>query len=143
MLGDWIARLGDDPRAEAAHVLQAKLARIFWKARPPTTFSSAGSRCTPSRSAGTRIWMTACARTSARFIQGGVLGFEPKILKDVDRGKDVSSAPWLPQVQRRTAQQLPHHAGGKAGGKGRYSLRAFRRHFAPSVLGATVATQTI
>ena len=29
VLGDWIARLGDDPRNEAARVLQAKLARIL------------------------------------------------------------------------------------------------------------------
>ena len=29
VLGDWITRLGDDPRAEAARVLQAKLARIL------------------------------------------------------------------------------------------------------------------
>jgi len=59
VLGDWISRLGDDPRAEAAHVLQEN-SPASWKARSPTTSSSAGSRSKSSRLDGSRIWMTAC-----------------------------------------------------------------------------------
>ena len=38
VLGDWIARLGDDPRAEAARVLQAKLATILEGEAPHDIF---------------------------------------------------------------------------------------------------------
>jgi hypothetical protein len=38
VLGDWITRLGDDPRAEAARVLQAKLVRILEGEKPYDIF---------------------------------------------------------------------------------------------------------
>ncbi|MBV9860246.1 MAG: SAM-dependent DNA methyltransferase [Alphaproteobacteria bacterium] len=94
MLGDWIARLGDDPRAESAKILQHKLALILegekpfdifvrWKplARQPLGWD-------PDLDDGVR-------QNIRPFLTAGVLsGITDKILKAVDRGKDVPSAPW-------------------------------------------------
>ena len=99
MLNDWIARLGDDPRAEAARILQRKLALILegeepydifvrWKplARQPLGWD-------PDLDDGVR-------QNIRPFLTAGVLsGITDKILKSVDRGKDVPSAPWYPLFQ--------------------------------------------
>jgi hypothetical protein len=65
VLGDWIARLGDDPRTEAARASCKTNSPVSSKARRPTTSSFAGSRSIDSRSAGTLIWMMGCASISA------------------------------------------------------------------------------
>lgn len=95
VLGDWIARLGDDPRAEAARVLQAKLARILEGEKPYDIFV----RWKPldAQPLGWDPDLDDGVRQNIRpFIKAGVLGCTlEQILKDVDRGKDVASAPWF------------------------------------------------
>ena len=94
VLGDWITRLGDDPRAEAARVLQAKLARILegeppfdifvrWKplVRQPLGWE-------PDLDDGVRL-------NIRPFVEAGVLAHVPNVKYGVDRGKDVASAPWF------------------------------------------------
>jgi hypothetical protein len=94
VLGDWTSRLGDDPRAEAARILQRMLAQILegeapydifvrWKrlGRQPLGWD-------PDLDDGVR-------QNIRPFLTAGVLGCPlDKILKDVDRGRDVASAPW-------------------------------------------------
>jgi len=95
VLGDWIARLGDDPRAEAARVLQAKLARILEGKKPYDIFV----RWKPlhAQPLGWDPDLDDGVRQNIRpFIKAGVLGCTlEQILKDVDRGKDAASAPWF------------------------------------------------
>lgn len=94
VLGDWITRLGDDPRAEAARVLQARLGKILegeapydifvrWKplAKQPLGWD-------PDLDDGVRL-------NIRPFIEAKVLSFEPNVKYTVDRGKDVASAPWF------------------------------------------------
>ncbi len=92
MLGDWITRLGTDPRAEAARILQARLADILkgepydifvrWKPleRQPLGWD-------PDLDDGVRL-------NIRPFIEAKVLAHEPNVKYGVDRGKDVASAPW-------------------------------------------------
>ena len=95
MLGDWITRLGDDPRAEAARILQQKLALILEGETPYDIFV----RWKPlgRQPLGWDPDLDDGVRQNIRpFITAGVLGCPlDKILKDVDRGKDVASAPWF------------------------------------------------
>ena len=94
VLGDWITRLGADPRAEAAQVLQARLGHVAegeapldifvrWKplARQPLGWD-------PDLNDGVR-------QNIRPFIEAGVLACDLRaILKDKDRGTDVPTAPW-------------------------------------------------
>jgi hypothetical protein len=93
VLGNWMTRLGDDPRAEAARVLQAKLARILegespydifvrWKPLERQPFG-----WDPDLDDGVRL-------NVRPFIEAVVLAFEPNVKYGVDRGKDIASAPW-------------------------------------------------
>jgi len=94
VLGDWITRLGDDPSAEAARVLQARLGKILegeapydifvrWKplAKQPLGWD-------PDLDDGVRL-------NIRPFIEAKVLSFEPNVKYTVDKGKDVASAPWF------------------------------------------------
>ena len=94
VLGDWITKLGADPRAEAAQVLQARLGQIAegearldifvrWKslARQPLGWD-------PDLNDGVR-------QNIRPFIKAGVLACDLRaILKDKDRGTDMPTAPW-------------------------------------------------
>jgi hypothetical protein len=95
VLGDWITRLGDDPRAEAARVLQAKLARILEGEAPYDIFVRWKSL--EKQPLGWEPDLDDGVRQNIRpFITADVLGCSlEKILKDVDRGKDVAFAPWF------------------------------------------------
>jgi hypothetical protein len=94
VLGDWLTRLGDDPRAEAARLLQSKLARILegeapydifvrWKSLEKTPLG-----WDPDHDDGVRL-------NIRPFLVAKVLDFEPNVKYGVDRGKDVASAPWF------------------------------------------------
>jgi hypothetical protein len=94
MLGDWITRLGDDPRAEAARVLQSKLAVILEGEKPYDIFV----RWKPLEelSLGWDPDLDDGVRLNIRpFIEAKVLAFDPNVKYGVDRGKDVASAPWF------------------------------------------------
>jgi hypothetical protein len=94
VLGDWIARLGDDPRAEAARVLQAKLALILEGEAPYDIFV----RWKPlhAQTVGWDPDLDDGVRLNIRpFIEAKVLAHEPNVKYGTDRGKDVSSAPWF------------------------------------------------
>jgi hypothetical protein len=99
VLGDWIARLGDDPRNEAARVLQAKLALIL-KGEPPhdifirwKPLHAQPLGWDPDPDDGVRL-------NIRPFIEAGVLAHAPNgIHYHTDRGKDVSSAPWFHRFQ--------------------------------------------
>ncbi len=94
VLGDWITRLGDDPRAEAARVLQAKLAYILEGEKPYDIFVRWKSL--EKQPLGWDPDLDDGVRLNIRpFIDAGVLGHEPNVKYGVDRGKDVSSAPWF------------------------------------------------
>jgi hypothetical protein len=95
MLNDWITRLGDDPRAASARILQKKLALILegekpydifvrWKplARQPLGWN-------PDLDDGVRL-------NIRPFVEAKVLMHAPNVRYGVDRGKDVASAPWYP-----------------------------------------------
>jgi hypothetical protein len=93
MLGDWIARLGDDPRAEAARILQQKLARVLEGEAPYDIFV----RWKPldRQPLGWDPDLDDGVRLNIRpFIEAKVLAHPPNVKYTVDRGKDVSSAPW-------------------------------------------------
>jgi len=95
VLGDWITRLGTDPRAEAARVLQAKLARILEGETPYDIFV----RWKPleKQPLGWDPDLDDGVRLNIRpFIEAKVLSFDPNVKYTVDRGKDVASAPWFP-----------------------------------------------
>ena len=94
VLGDWIARLGDDPRNEAARVLQAKLARILEGEDPYDIFV----RWKPlhAQPLGWDPDLDDGVRLNIRpFIEAAVLAHVPNVKYGTDRGKDVSSAPWF------------------------------------------------
>jgi hypothetical protein len=94
VLGDWITRLGDNPRAEAARVLQATLARILEGEVPYDIFV----RWKPleKQPLGWEPDLDDGVRLNIRpFIEAGVLAHMPHVKYGVDRGKDVSSAPWF------------------------------------------------
>jgi hypothetical protein len=94
VLGDWIARLGDDPRAEAARVLQAKLARILEGENPYDIFV----RWKPleKQPLGWEPDLDDGVRLNIRpFMQAGVLAHDPNLKYGVDGGEDVPSAPWF------------------------------------------------
>ena len=94
MLGDWITRLGTDPRGEAARVLQAKLGDILKGENPHDIFV----RWKPleKQPLGWDPDLDDGVRLNIRpFIKAKVLGFEPNMKYTVDRGKDVASAPWF------------------------------------------------
>ncbi len=94
VLGDWITRLGDDPRTEAARVLQAKLARILEGEAPYDIFV----RWKPleKQPLGWEPDLDDGVRLNIRpFIEAGVLVHAPNAKYTVDRGKDVTSAPWF------------------------------------------------
>jgi hypothetical protein len=94
VLGDWLARLGDDPRAEAARVLQAKLAAILEGEVPYDIFV----RWKPlhAQPLGWNPDLDEGVRLNIRpFIEAKALAFEPNMKYGTDRGKDVSSAPWF------------------------------------------------
>jgi hypothetical protein len=93
VLGDWIARLGDDPRVEAARILQAKLTQILEGETPYDIFV----RWKPldRQPLGWDPDLDDGVRLNIRpFIEAGVLGHEPNVKYTVDRGKDLLSAPW-------------------------------------------------
>jgi hypothetical protein len=94
VLGDWITRLGEDPRAEAARVLQAKLARVLEGEAPYDIFVRWKPLATqplgwdPDLDDGVRL-------NIRPFIEAGVLAHIPSVKYGVDRGKDVALAPWF------------------------------------------------
>jgi hypothetical protein len=93
VLGDWIARLGDDPRVEAAQILQVKLARILEGEKPYDIFV----RWKPleQQPLGWEPHIDDGVRLNIRpFIKAGVLAHVPNVRYGVDRGKDVRSKPW-------------------------------------------------
>jgi hypothetical protein len=92
MLGDWITRLGDEPRAEAARILQQKLAQILegetpydifvrWKplGRQPLGWD-------PELDDGVRLNIRPFVEVDVPHV--------PNVKYGVDRGKDMPSAPW-------------------------------------------------
>ena len=94
MLGDWIARLGDDPRAEAAKILQHKLALILEGEKPYDIFvrwkplARQPDGWDPDLDDGVRL-------NIRPFVEAKVLAYVPNVKYDrPDRGKDVPSAPW-------------------------------------------------
>ena len=96
VLGDWLARLGEDPRAEAARVLQAKLAQIIEGQSPHDIFV----RWKPlhAQPLGWDPDLDDGVRLNIRpFIEAGVLSHAPNVHYRTDRGKDVPSAPWFPK----------------------------------------------
>jgi hypothetical protein len=95
VLGDWLTRLGDDPKAEAARVLQAKLALILTGEAPYDIFV----RWKPlhAQPLGWDPDLDDGVRLNIRpFIQAKVLVHEPNVKYGTDRGTDVASAPWFP-----------------------------------------------
>jgi hypothetical protein len=107
VIGDWITRLGKDPRSEAAQVLQSKLARILEGEAPHDIFirwKSAGDQALgwdPDLDDGVRL-------NIRPFIEAGVLGHIPNVSYGVDGGKDNSNAPWSAMFdgERRNGHHL-------------------------------------
>jgi hypothetical protein len=94
VLGDWITRLGDDARAEAARELQAKLGRILEGETPYDIFV----RWKPleKQPLGWEPDLDDGVRLNIRpFIEAGVLTHVPNVKHGVDRGKNLPSAPWF------------------------------------------------
>jgi hypothetical protein len=93
VLGDYLARLGDDPRAEAARILQRTLEQIIDGEAPYDIFVRWKSLneqplgWDPDLDDGVRL-------NIRPFVEAGVLAHEPNVKYGVDRGKDVPSAPW-------------------------------------------------
>ena len=93
MLGDWINRLGDHPRAEAARILQQKLALILEGEAPHDIFV----RWKPigRQPLGWEPDLDDGVRLNVRpFVEAHVLAHVPNVQYRVDGGKDVPSAPW-------------------------------------------------
>jgi hypothetical protein len=94
VLGDWINRHRDDPRAEAASILQGKLGRILEGEAPYDIFV----RWKPieKQPLGWDPDLDDGVRLNIRpFIEAEVLAHVPNVKYGVDRGKDVASAPWF------------------------------------------------
>jgi hypothetical protein len=95
MLGDHLTRLGDDPRAEAARILQRKLERIIEGEAPFDIFV----RWKPlhAQPLGWEPDLNDGVRLNIRpFIEAGALGHVPSgIHYRTDRGKDIPAAPWF------------------------------------------------
>ena len=93
VLGDHLARLGDDPRAEAARILQKKLEQIIEGEAPYDIFvrwkhlHDQPLGWDPDQDDGVRL-------NIRPFIEAEVLAHVPNVKYGVDRGKDVPSAPW-------------------------------------------------
>jgi len=95
VLGDHLARLGDDPRAETARILQKKLEQIIEGEAPNDIFI----RWKPlhEQPLGWNPDLDDGVRLNIRpFVEAGVLAYVPNVKYTVDRGKDVPSAPWYP-----------------------------------------------
>jgi hypothetical protein len=93
VLGDWLTRLGDDPRAEAARILQKKLEQIIEGEAPYDIFV----RWKPlhEQPLGWEPDLDDGVRLNIRpFVKAGVLAHVPNVKYGVDRGKDLPSAPW-------------------------------------------------
>lgn len=98
VLGDHLARLGDDPRAEAARILQKKLEQIIEGEAPYDIFV----RWKPlhEQPLGWEPDLNDGVRLNIRpFVKAGVLAHVPNVKYGVDRGKDVPSAPWYDVFQ--------------------------------------------
>jgi hypothetical protein len=107
VLGDWIIRLGSDPRAEAARVLQARLAGILEGEAPYDVFVR--WKALDKQPLGWEPDLDDGVRLNIRpFIEAGVLAHVPKgVHYRVDRGKDVASAPWFGRF--RGERRNDHH----------------------------------
>jgi hypothetical protein len=93
MLGDHLTRLGEDPRAEAARILQRKLERIIEGEIPFDIFV----RWKPlhAQPLGWEPDLDDGVRLNLRpFIEAGVLAYIPNVKYTVDRGKDIDSVAW-------------------------------------------------
>lgn len=93
VLGDHLARLGEDPRAEAARILQRKLEQIIEGDAPYDIFV----RWKPlhEQPLGWEPDLDDGVRLNIRpFVEAEVLAHVPNVKYGVDRGKDVLSAPW-------------------------------------------------
>lgn len=94
VLGDHLARLGEDPRAEAARILQKKLEQIIEGEAPLDIFV----RWKPAHEQplGWDPDLNDGVRLNIRpFIEADVLAHVPNgVHYRTDRGKDVPSAPW-------------------------------------------------
>jgi hypothetical protein len=124
VLGDWLTRLGDDPRAEAARILQKKLEQIIEGEAPYDIFvrwkplHEQPLGWDPDLDDGVRL-------TIRPFVTAGVLAHVPNVKYGVDRGKDVPSAPWyaLFKGERRN----DHHSTLVEKRSAREELRARQR----------------
>lgn len=93
VLGDHLARLGDDSRAEAARVLQKKLEQIIEGEAPYDIFVR--WKAPHEQPLGWDPDLNDGVRLNIRpFVQAEVLAHVPNVKYGVDRGKDVPSAPW-------------------------------------------------
>lgn len=96
LLDDWITRLGDDPKAEAARVLQAKLEAILTGEPPYDIFVRWKSLAQQPLGWDPDPDLDDGVQQNIRpFLKAEVLTYAPKIEKVVDRGKDVASVPWF------------------------------------------------
>ena len=106
VLGDWLTRLGDDPRSEAAQLLQPRFARILEGEAPYDIFVRWKSLekqplgWDPDHDDGVRL-------NIRPFLEAKVLAFEPNVKYGVDRGKDVASAPWYAKFNSK--RRNDHH----------------------------------
>jgi hypothetical protein len=94
MLNDWIARLGDDPRSEAARILQQQLALVLEGEVPYDLFV----RWKPlaRQPLGWDRDLDDGVRLNIRpFVEAKVLVYVPNVkYSPPDRGTDVPTAPW-------------------------------------------------
>jgi hypothetical protein len=95
VIGDWISRLGNDPRVEVARILQQKLALILEGEKPYDIFV----RWKPleRQPLGWEPDLDDGVRLNIRpFIEAGILAHVPNVkYSPPDRGNDVPSAPWF------------------------------------------------
>jgi len=94
LLGDWLVRQSEPRLQEAARILQAKLQKVVAGEVPYDIFVRWK---TPAQlPLGWDPDLDDGVRQNIRpFLTAEVLAYAPDILKAVDRGKDVSSAPWF------------------------------------------------
>jgi hypothetical protein len=94
LLGDWLTRQTEPRLLEAARILQAKLQKIIEGEEPYDVFVR--WKAPAQLPLGWDPDLDDGVRQNIRpFLNAEVLGYAPNILKAVDRGKDVSSAPWF------------------------------------------------